>query len=332
MHETLKTALFCALMGGATFAAAAERSLQFAAGVGLGRLDGTSYERVYTEIDHGPLNGTYHRLSELIWDAEEVYGVNASLLLGFNHVFDWQANLFYGLTDGTGGMEDYDWFLYDRPDYWTHLSRSTVTVEEALDADLRGTFHLVRNFPLTLDAFLGWRYMKFHWTDRGIDYVYSSLGARDGDPDHGYSSEQANPDAIRDIQGEDNSPGITYEQTFHIPYVGAGLGIGRGRLRAKGEISYSPIVAAQDEDHHLLRGLVFDGTFVGGTYLSWKATLTWDIRPHVFLSASFNTQTIEEFRGDMTMYQGGVSLGTLHDGASIEHDSRQVTLAVGAFF
>jgi plasminogen activator len=326
-------AVVCILASGAATAPGVGRNLEFSADVGVARLDGTSYERVYTLIDHGPLNGRYHRLSELVWDLEGVYGVRASAAVELDRLIEVRASVFSALTEGSGGMVDYDWFLYDRPDFWTHRSRSTVDVKNAQDVDLRATLRVVRDRPVSLNAMLGWRYLNFEWKDRGIDYVYSSLGAPGGNPVDGYTYEQRNPFAVRDLADEDTRVGILYEQTFSIPYVGLGSAVRRGRLQAKAEILFSPIVTARDTDQHLLRNLRFEGDFGGGTYLAWKVALVHHILPHLFLTASYESQAIDEFRGDIEVSEiGGSRLGRLHNGASVEHASRYATIAVGGNF
>jgi plasminogen activator len=330
-RETFATALV--LASSAALAPGAGRHLEFSAEVGPAWTLGTSYERVYSRIDDGALSGRYHKLSELIWDLEGLYGIRASVGFELDHNFELRASGFSALSEGSGGMVDYDWFLYDRPDFWTHRSRSTTEVTGALDLDLRGTLRIVRNFPVSLDAVLGWRYMMFRWEDRGIDYVYSSLGEPEGHPSPGYSDEQIDPGAVRDLTGTDTRVGILYEQVYHIPYVGGGAGIGRGRLRAKGEFLYSPIATARDRDQHVLRGLDFEGTFIGGTYTAWKASLTYRFTAHVFMAASYESQKIAEFRGDIDVADsGGGYLGSLENGASVQHQSRQAALVVGVNF
>lgn len=328
-------AIICmlAVAATATAAPAAGRRAALSAEVGPSLLDGTSHERVYTAIDHGPLEGRSHLLSELIWDLEGLYGVHASFAVEMDGFVELRASVFSSLNEGSGGMEDYDWFLYDRPDQWTHRSRSTVEVDSARDIDLRATLHVVRNSPLALDTILGWRYKNFKWEDRGIDYVYSSLGDPDGNPSSGYSSEQLDPEAVHDISDVDSRFGIIYEQTYYIPYVGLAFRFGRGKLQARAEALYSPIATIQDQDQHLLRRLVFRGNFVGGTYMAWKVVLLYNISRHFFLSASYDSQEVEEFRGDMDVHDSeGTPLGSLNNGASVEHTSRQMALTVGVHF
>lgn len=307
----------------------------FSADAGAARMDGTSCERVYVPINHGALAGRDHRLSELVWDLDGVYGVRASAAAEvFKSIgFGLRAEGFYALTDGNGGMADYDWFLYDRPDYWTHRSRSTVEVRDTFGIDIRGTIRLLRKAGVTLDGALGWRQLTFGWKDRGIDYTYSSLGATQRLPPVGYTYEQLDPGAVRDMSGTDDSNGIIYSQTFRIPYAGFGAGYQRGRLRARAEVAYSPVASAEDEDQHILRDRVFKGTFDGGTYFAWKGSLDLMLSRRVFVSASCGAERISEFRGDMTVFDAnGSYVGAARDGASVEHKSRQVAVSVGMEF
>jgi outer membrane protease len=305
----------------------------FSADAGAARMDGTSYERVYVTVNRGALRGSDHKLSELVWDLEGVYGARASFAFSIWRRFELRASAFCALTEGTGGMVDYDWFLYDRPDYWTHRSRSTVDLDNGLDIDVRGLVHIVRNQFVTLDGTCGWRHMALEWSDRGVDYVYSSLGSGSAMPSVGYTHEQPDPGALRDISGTDNRVGILYEQDYLLPYVGMGCGLRWKRLQASAEIAYSPAVAATDRDRHVLRERIFEGSFSGGTYLSLKQSIAVSLPRRFFVSASCEWQRIYEFRGSMAAYdEDGNFLGEDEDGASVEHMSRQVTVAVGAAF
>jgi outer membrane protease len=330
VHIVPAVALLCALVSAAS---GVGRTWEFQAEVGPARLDGTSYERVYVTVNRGALRGSDHKLSELVWDLEGVYGARASFAFSMWNRFELRAGAFYAMTEGTGGMVDYDWFLYDRPDYWTHRSRSTVEVKNGLDADVRGLVHIIRNSFVTLDGACGWRYLGFEWKDRGVDYLYSSLGTGSAMPSVGYSSEQPDPGAVRDLHGTDRRVGILYEQDYLIPYAGLGCGFRWKRLQASAEIAYSPAVAATDRDWHVLRERVFEGNFSGGTYLSFKQSIAVSLPRNFFVSASCEWQRIHEFRGSMTAYdEDGRFLGEDEEGASVEHSSRQVTLTVGATF
>lgn len=336
MSWKLSSFAACVLAAGAVAAAGERRAAEFSADAGVGRMDGTSYERVYTLIDRGALDGRYHRLSELVWDLEAVYGARVSLALDVERAVELRATFFSAFMDGTGGMEDYDWFLYDRPDYWTHRSRSTVDVKKAFDIDLRGTVHVVRDPRLSLDAMMGWRYLNFKWEDNGVDYVYSSMEHATlsdiGSEVGGYSYE-FNPDTIRDQSGTIIGVGITYEQEYHIPYIGLGVKSKLGKVDLKAEARYSPMVTALDKDEHVIRQLVFKGTFTGGTYFSWKCSAAYRFSGPFFVSASYESQKINEIRGDMQVSDmAGNSRGTLHEGASVELESRQVAIAVGMDF
>jgi outer membrane protease len=311
----------------------ARRRVRLEAAVAGAWVDGASYERVYDRIAYGRLAGRTHKLSELVWDIRDVYGVRGTIaLMTWDERLEFRATLFSAVNAGDGGMVDYDWVLYDRPDFWTHRSRSTVDVDYGFDADLRGAYRFLGRGPVTLAAMLGIRSIAWKWTDHGVDYSYSTLGDPFGDPSEGYTYEQVDPTAVRDFNGRDSATGVIYEEAFLVPYVGLAVGIREGRFRADAHVTYSELVAAKDRDQHVLRDppLVFKGTFDSGTWLAYGVSIACDLTPRLFVSAAYEQHTIEEIRGDVSVSVAGESgVATAANAAGIEHESRQATLSLG---
>ena len=311
----------------------AHRRVRVEAAVAGARVDGTSYERVYEQITYGRLAGRTHKLSELVWDIRDVYGIRGTVALqSWDERLEIRATLFSALTAGDGEMVDYDWFLYDRPDFWTHRSRSTVDLDYGLDADVHGTYRFLERGPVMLSAMVGIRALAWKWTDHGIDFSYSTLGDPSGEPTEGYTYEQIDPTALRNFNGPDSSTGIIYEEQFLIPYVGIGIGITDGRMRADAHVAYSGLVAAEDRDQHLLRDppIEYKGSFNTGTYVAYGVSATFDLTERLFVSAAFEQQSIAEIRGDISVSSPGDSFSaTAANAGGIEHDSREASLALG---
>ena len=186
----------------------------------IGMLSGEAREIVY--------EGS-HKLSELIWDLSGLVWGGATVSGQFGDRFRVNAGFWTALTEGDGGMEDYDWLDTWRDD-WTHWSESEVDVINAWSADVNASYLVWTTRDLGVHAIVGYKHDFWEWSDFGGRYVYSS--------DTGFR------DIIGNFGGEN---GIDYEQTFDIPYLGIGLtSMGHERWRASGYLLFSPLVFGED--------------------------------------------------------------------------------------
>lgn len=295
-------------------------------------VDGQANEYVYTDLDYGPRAGSRHKLSELNWDISGVAmgGAAVSVARGRLSV---RGQILFALTEGSGEMADYDWFLYDQPDSWTHRSVSEVIVEEGWQGDVQGAFRLLQKSGFDLSALVGFRSITWEWSDQGGDYVYSSLGS--DDPQPGYSEEQADATAVRDLVWTDDSDtvGIRYEQKYLIPYLGVAAKLNVGRLDLGGYVIGTTLVEAEDTDDHLLRSLRYTGSFSGGNYFAYGVTARVALGARMFVRAEIEGQEVDEMIGDVTIRDltSGES-GTIEDGGAVSLKSTSAALAVGYAF
>lgn len=295
-------------------------------------VEGQANEYVYADIDYGPRAGSRHKLSELNWDISGIAMGGAALSVARGRL-SVRAEVLAALTEGNGQMADYDWFLYDQPDAWTHRSISDAIVEQGWQADLQGAFRVFEKSGFELSALAGLRGVSWKWSDRGGSYVYSSLGA--DEPSPGYSSEQADPTAVRDLVWTDDSDtvGIRYEQQYLIPYLGAAAKLVMGRFDLGGHFVASSFVQAEDTDDHLLRGLRYNGSFSGGNYFAYGVTARVALGTRLFVRAEVEGQQIQEMVGDVTIHDlaSGES-GTIADGGAVSLKSASASMAVGLTF
>jgi outer membrane protease len=297
-------------------------------------VSGGANERVYTTIGYGSLAGNRHKLSELNWDISGVAMAGMAVTLEGKRML-LRISVLNAVTDGDGQLADYDWFLYDRADFWTHRSVSDVSVDEGWQVDFQGAVRLIQKSGVEVAALAGLRGMTWKWTDSGADYVYSSLGVTDGFPESGYSWEQIDPSAVRDLTWTDASgtTGIRYEQQYWIPYAGLAATFTTGRFQLGGHFMASGFVQAEDIDDHLFRGLRFNGRFFGGNYFAYGFSARMRVGARAFVRAEVEAQEVREMIGDMTIRDIETGLrGTAQNSAGLALQSTTATMAVGLTF
>jgi outer membrane protease len=297
-------------------------------------VSGSADEKVYATIVYGSLAGERHKLSELNWDLSGVAMAGMAVTLEVKRLL-LRASVLNAVTEGDGQMADYDWFLYDRPDFWTHRSVSDVSVDQGWQVDLQGAVRLIQASGVEVAAMAGLRGMTWEWSNSGAEYVYSSLGVADGFPGSGYSWEQTDPDAVRDLvwTGASGTTGIRYEQQYWIPYAGVTATYTAGRFQLEGHLMASGFVMAEDIDYHLFRGLRFNGRFSGGDYFAYGVSARMRVGARAFVRAEVEGQEVREMIGDMTIkdLETGRRV-TVHDSAGLALQSTAATMAVGLRF
>ena len=275
-------------------------SVQLSAGV----LQGEARELVY-DYDYG-----YRRkLSELIWDLKDLYFAGGVASVQIMDRFRVNAGFWGPMNKGSGQMEDYDW-MYEGMD-WSDWSLSDVDVDKAYMYDINASFEAFKYKQVGLRGILGYRQDHWEWKDYGIRHIYTYYNWRD------------------DRAEDDGSTGIEYEQTYKIPYLGAGLSWALKQFELYGYFLYSPLVKADDRDHHIYRDLVFEEDFENGDYYGYGIRGTYTFKNNIFLSGSIDGQTIPEILGDTTI--NGESTGKTDD-AGIKHSSAMANFSVGYKF
>lgn len=289
----------------------------------VGMLDGEAHEYVYLpQIDH--------KMSELIWDLSGITMAGVVGSINFYNVFRVNAGYWTAMTEGDGGMEDYDWYLFDRPDTWTHQSIHNVKIVGSSIFDLNVSAQLYAAGAVAFRGMIGIKRDYWQWEDAVLEFTYSSLGNPMGEPVAGYSYEQINPNAIRDLKVQgDGSRAIDYEQTFTIPYIGASMEGTLGGLRVNGYLTLSVAVAAEDADVHRLREIHFKETFENGGYVGIGASALYNLSDSLYAMVSYEYQSIPETTGDMEIAETGEKS---IDAAGISNEHTTLSASVGMAF
>lgn len=272
----------------------------------LGVLNGEARELVYG----GAASPGYedYKVSELVWDLEGVVMAGVVVSLGGGGPLVFNMGLWKGLNEGSGGgMVDYDWMDPSTPD-WTDRSFSDVDVIDATMFDINLSFTFFERENMSLAVVGGLKYDTWEWDDQGQEYTYSVNGFRDTTGSFGGQNV------------------IDYKQMFIVPYIGLEGAADFGAISVQGYVLYSSLTVAEDEDHHILRGLHFKETFDGGDYLAFGVSCSFDINETLFVQIALEHQKVDEIIGDMEIVE---TAQNIEDGAGISHEATMMSASVG---
>ncbi len=288
-------------------------AVPFAGQFSLGLVNGLAKEHVY---DYEAWDGSRRQLSRLDWDLKGVVmgGFNGSVRLMKKLTLNggyWSA-----LTEGDGEMDDYDWLDISSSD-WTHYSLSDVDVTEGYIFDLNVAWDLLVTEDLTARVFAGYKQNGWSWEDHGVYLLY---------PEYGY---------IPQYQYGDNM--INYEQEFRMPYLGGSAEWTWNNFTVSGNLVWSPLVAADDWDHHIARTLRFHESFEGGDMFGLGLEARYDFTQGFFNGAfcavGLDYQVVDLIVGDMEVedYSTGET-GSDTDVAGIENNYVVISVGGGVRF
>jgi outer membrane protease len=290
----------------------------FSLGTSVGLVEGTASELVY----YYP-NGRKFKLSELTWDLKDVVMAGLHGSMGIGRRFRLNLGVWSALTEGDGMMVDRDWayapgvaaFLEPNDQNWTHESQHPDTsLDKGMIVDTNANIMALQAGPFSFHGILGLKYDTWKWSARGGTYVYSSEGFRDTAGSFPAGAQV-----------------ITYEQQYLIPYAGLRVSGTWPAFQLESHLLYSPLVSASDSDYHVLRGVLFEGDFSGGTYVGLGLNATWAFARHWSATLGAEYQSISEITGDITI-SGEEGYGSFGDAAGIAMNAMLFSLGVGYRF
>jgi outer membrane protease len=300
--------------------AAARAEIDFSLGASVGLVEGTAQEVVF----YYP-RGRKVQTSELIWDLKDVVmgGVHGSVDLGRR--FRFTVDAWSALTGGTGMMVDRDWrysssvsaFLVPTDYNWTDESRHPDTsLDKGIVVDPRLSILALQAGPFALRGLVGYKYDAWKWTARGGTYLYST---------EYYGSRDATGTFLK------GQKVITYEQQYSIPYFGVGASWTRPAFQVEMHGLFSRSVFGSDSDYHVLRGVLFEGDFSGGTFFGLGLNATWAFAPHWCATLGVEYQSIPVITGDVTI-SGDEGPGSYGNGGGMGMSATRFALGVGYRF
>jgi outer membrane protease len=307
-------------------AAPARAEVSFSLGASVGLVEGTASELAF----YSYYPGNKFKLSELTWDLKDVVmgGVQGSV--GVGRRFRLNLGVWSALTEGNGMMVDRDWIyppsvavnLVPNGNNWTDESRHPDTsVDKGTIVDLNLNVLALQYGPFALHGIVGYKNETWNWSARGGTFIYSDL-ENGGFRDHSGDFET--------IFGKDVLV-IAYEQQYSIPYIGLGAGWTWPRVQLETHLLFSPAVSASDSDKHVLRGVLFEGDFTGGTYVGLGLNAVWTFARHWSATLGVEYQSIPQITGDVKV-SGAEGDGKYPGGGGIAMSATSVSLGAGYRF
>ena len=252
-------------------------------------------------------------ISELIWPLDVWLGrIDGRATI--NDQWRINATLKKDLSTPGDNMEDSDWLTATNPSRLDVFSESEISSFDAIIVDTDVEWAFFRRGNMSVYAGLGYLYQN-------LDYEGELL-------------QQYSPSGIpgTDYHG-DGRVGITYEMIYSIPYLKFGGDLQAGpNLTMEGSIAYSPIVNAEDTDHHLLReygGKISSGDMEGDAFML-EISGRYLFTPSIFMEAGFQLTKIEVDGTQAQEYGWGFPIGTVD--AEAESTQSSGFISVGYSF
>ena len=279
--------------------------------IGTERMSGnTTYQIGYpVTLPNGTQYAGYFPISELEWPLDIWL---ARIDAGFNIGDSWRINgvLKKNLSDPGDKMKDSDWITASNPGRLDVYSESDISDFDALIFDIDVEWAFLKRPSWLLYAGLGYQYQKFDY-DAKLIHQYSPSGLP------GYEAYG------------DGRVGITYEMTYEMPYLKIGTDFQiNDKFSLAGSFAWSPIVDAEDEDHHLLRkngGKICTGDMDGDAYMI-NLSAKYNFTPSWFLKGGFHYTKIDVDGEQYQIYGNGVPIGTIREESESTQTSEYLTV------
>lgn len=283
--------------------------------VSIGQAEVEANELVYCQ----PINGcpADYKLSQLIWETSSIAMLVAGLNFSVEKSYSMNIEGKFGLTDGKGVMDDYDW-QYINLDWsdWSHHEDTIIT--ESTGWDLHLDVGLYANKKTNLSLLIGYREETWAWESRGGTYIYSDTDIP----------------AFRDLSGSftEGQRVISYEQHFAMPYIGLKFETRLNNWKFNAQYDYSNKVDVSAIDYHHLRDLTFEDDFDAGEMSAYKIGIGYQFSKNFDVYFKYDAQVYEEVRGS-TSYTT-TSTGTYQGGCvnCAGADNSNQTLSIGVLF
>ncbi len=315
-------ALVIGVSSGSVLAGEQGMQTSFDVAVGVSYLSGNTQYQIGGNVvwDNFPLEVVHFPISELDWPLDTVWAT----LRGDVSFSRWRlgAKLQKNLTDDPGNMVDRDWGVYGYPFDW----RDTLEIYSETDTELDGWIWDV-NADFTFYRVPQWSFFA------GIGYTYQNFDFEGRNT----RQWQRNPFTSDRIYTNVAGNTIDYEVTYKIPYMRLGTiftykdKMGTDRFTMEGSFAYSPIVEAEDEDNHLLRGFTARSDTDGNAFI-WVLKSRYNFWPHWFMGLNFDYTKIDTDGSSRTVFTGPDALYNHRIGIELESSQTQATFEVGYEF
>lgn len=298
-----------------------ERRTSFDISVGATYLSGYTDYKVGGNVvwDNFPPSEYHFPTSELDWPLDTMWAT----LRGQVFYENWrlEALLQKNLTKDPGNMEDRDWGVYPYPQSSPDTLDILGIVETEMDAwagDINADYTFYRTPEWSFFTGLGYTYQQYDFEGQNVTQI------------------QRNPSGGAWV-GYRSGDVINYEVAYHIPYARVGTTFiykdahNNEKFYLEGSFAYSPIVRAEDEDNHLLRGFTARSTTDGDAFIVLLKS-RYNVSPQWFVGLNFNYTTINADGTTRVEYPGSASLYNYSMDVELTSQQLQSTFEIGYRF
>ncbi len=307
------------------FMAESESKIPISISISTGVLNGESEEYVYDGSS---------KLSKLTWDLDNVPVIGIDTSVKLNDKFSVNFSGWTKISESSGNMEDYDWYLGDS-EPWTDYSSSDTELDEAYMLDINTSYLLYKKDSSSITGELGFRHDRYKWNAYGGYGTYSNYYATTFD------------DFFRtgDVVFDDEKT-ISYDQEFYAPYLGLTFNTKKDKWVISSYVRGSLWAWGEAKDVHYYSGYtVNDSIYVSGSdsvtykdefeniaYLSLGLNIGYTIMENLMINLSGNFQKYFRETGDDTEYYSDGTTYYYEDGAGTSNYSYMVSLGATYIF
>lgn len=266
----------------------------------LGLINGEANEIVYDA-------GSGRKLSQLTWQLENVAMAGFGLSVTPTHWLKLNGDIWINVNEGSGYMDDYDWFVPGLD--WTDWSHHDDTdVDELTMYDINAEFTVFRQSQARFFGILGYKQDLFEWTSYGGSYTYSMNGFRD---------------TVGTFPAGEK--GISYEQTYSVPYIGVGFEAVLPSITFAGRFIASTFVELEAVDNHYQRNLEYTDDFEDGSMFGIDLAASYRFTDHMSIMGAFRYQNYDEVKGSTTV-RNTVTGAARHYGGDVAGADNSITM------
>lgn len=289
--------------------------------LGLGKLSGSTKYQIGGTVDI-PSGSTHIHfpLSQLEFPLS-VSMVSLGVSTPSTGPWKVEADIKKSITRHAGEAKDSDWGVYYLDGY-PGAEQDTLDIysesKAALDAliiDMDLVYRLSRKAGWSVSGKLGYRYQNFDYELSDLDQWYPSYYYYFGkDAGHDYVSGKV----------------ATYNVIYHMPYVELATEFDLNHtFSIEAGLGYSPLAYVTDEDHHILRNLVFKGELYGhAVMISLDARYT--VTNDWFLAIHYSKTAVDADGESKAYYYGYIYDHTIDQ--TIETEQTYTSLSIGYIF
>lgn len=310
------------------FTAESSSKIPVSFSISTGVLNGESEEYVYDGSS---------KLSKLTWDLDRVPMIGIDTSIRPTEKFSINFSGWSKVSESSGNMEDYDWYLGDS-EPWTDYSSHDTELDEAYMLDINISYLLYKKDNSSITGEVGFRHDYYKWNAYGGYATYSNWSY---DPYTQWDEFFRSADI-----SFDDEKNISYEQEFYAPYLGLTYNTKKNKWIISSYVRGSLWAWGEAEDTHYYPGFtVNDSIYVSGSdsvtykdefdniaYLSLGLNIGYMIRENLVVTLSGDFQKYFRETGDDTEYYSDGTTVEYEDGAGTSNYSYMISLGATYIF